>query len=183
MTTRAHPLFSLSVLDKFRHTPPTPGYPENMRRFFSPVDNVKGALTQIVSSAQQSLVLAMYGFDDDDLAHMIRLKLADPSCHVQITLDATQAAGAHEKLLLGREKFPATSIAIGHSEHGAIMHLKLMVIDGWLTVSGSTNWSDSAEAKQDNELTVIADPLFAAESRARIDAIHTNMLAKQREKR
>lgn len=174
-----HPLHDLTVLNKFRHSPPAPGYPPNIARFYSPIDDVHGALVQMVQAAQQSLVLAMYGFDDDQLADAIHSKLLDPTCHTQLTLDATQAAGSHEKRLLGAQDYPATSIAVGHSEHGAIMHLKLIVIDGWLTIGGSTNWSTGAETKQDNEMTVIADPYIAAESRARIDAIHANMLAKR----
>lgn len=182
MKSIAHPLYSLGVLDKFRHSPPTPGYPANIARFYSPIDDVHGALLYLLKSAQQSIVVAMYGFDDPDLAAALRSKLLDPTCHVQLTLDATQAAGAHEKQLLAQQDYPATSIAIGHSEHSAIMHLKLIVIDGWLTIGGSTNWSTSAETKQDNEMTVIADAYVAAESRARIDAVHANMLARQHAK-
>ena len=47
------------------------------------------------------------------------------------------------------------------------------------TVSVTTNWSTGAETKQDNEITVIADHVIAAEARARVDAIHANVLAKQ----
>lgn len=120
----------------------------------------------------------MFGFDDPDLAQILRTKLDDPHCHVQLTLDSTQAAGKHERELLKQQNYPASSIAIGRSEHGAIMHLKAVVIDGWLTIGGSTNWSVGAETKQDNELTVIADPFVAAETRARIDVIHTNIVNK-----
>ena len=169
----------LSALNRFRRVPPPTGYPANVARFFAPVDNVHGVLTFLLSGAKQSLVVAMYGFDDPALAFVLTSKLEDPHCHVQITLDAIEASGKHERELLAKEDYPATSIAIGHSEHGAIMHLKQVVIDGWLTICGSTNWSGSAETKQDNELTVIADPYVAAEARARIDAIHANMLAKQ----
>jgi phosphatidylserine/phosphatidylglycerophosphate/cardiolipin synthase-like enzyme len=120
----------------------------------------------------------MFGFDDEELAASIKTKLAHQDCFVQLTLDSSQAGGVHERDLLSRSDYPASSVAVGRSEHGAIMHMKMVIIDGVIVVTGSTNWSTGAETKQDNQLTVIADPYVAAEARARVDAIHANMIAK-----
>lgn len=171
---------NLSDLDQYRRTPVVAGYPGNLRTLYAPVDDVHGALVALLNSARHSLVLALYGFDDDDLAAVLARKLTQENCYVQLTLDKSQAGGVHERKLLAQENYPASSIAIGTSEHGAIMHMKLCLIDGIYLITGSTNWSASAEAKQDNQLTVIADPYVAAEARSRVDAIHANMLNKAR---
>lgn len=168
---------NITDLDQYKTGGYAPDYPGNIRVLYAPVDEVHQALVNLVRSAQSSLVIAMYGFDDQELADAIREKLHDPGVFVQLTLDSSQAGGVHERAILAEENYPASSIAIGRSERGAIMHLKRIVLDGLIVIGGSTNWSEGGEAKQDNELTVVVDRAVAAEARARIDAIHSHMLA------
>src|SRR5437870_3449827 len=91
------------------------GYPSDTRTFFSPRDDVHGVLTSLIASAQHSIVINMYGYDDDDLDEIIRGKLAAKHVYVQMSLDKSQAGGVHERQLLAQwehGKF-GNSIAIG----------------------------------------------------------------------
>lgn len=154
------------------------GYPEDIRTFYSPVDDVHGVLVALLSSTQQSLVLNMYGYDDDELNDIILEKLEDERIYIQMSLDKSQAGGVHEKQLLAKWQHDliGNSIAIGESTKGAISHMKIVIIDGVYTVRGSTNWSLTGEDKQDNELTIHSNAVIAAETRAELDRNHDAML-------
>jgi phosphatidylserine/phosphatidylglycerophosphate/cardiolipin synthase-like enzyme len=169
-------LDDLSALDKYSAIPFPPGTTPDLRTFWSPIDDVHGVLLELINSATTSLVLAMYGLDDDELVGAIHTKLDNAHCVVQLTLDSSQAGGVHEKALLAKANLPANLIAIGRSERGQIMHMKTLIVDGMDLVTGSTNWSPSGESLQDNELTVRRDLRDAVRARARVDAIHAHMV-------
>ena len=155
------------------------GYPEDQRTFFAPRDNVHGVLVALLQSAQHSIVVNMYGYDDPELNKIIQEKLADEHVYVQMSLDRSQASGEAEKKILASWSNDAfgNSIAIGTSSvHNAISHLKVVIVDGVYTVKGSTNWSLSGQQQQDNELTLSRNAVVAAETRAILDLNHDFML-------
>jgi len=169
---------AITDLDVFKVAGPPSGYPSNMRTFYSPEDHVPQVLQTVISSVSKSIVVAMYGFDDQILAGMLDAALKNPAIYVQITLDQSQAAGAHEKSLLAQyaNDMTGNSVAIGNSERGAIMHRKMVIVDGLCRVSGSTNWSTAGETLQDNELTIIRDAMVCAEARPVLDIEHDSAL-------
>src|ERR1700756_3674888 len=114
----------------------TAGYPANIRTYYSPVDKVHDAILAAIKGAKHSIVMGMYGLDDDEIVAAILEKMKDENVYVQLTLDSSQAAGVHEKAILQKDVFPATSIAIGRSEKGAIIHIKIIVIDNAQLITG-----------------------------------------------
>jgi hypothetical protein len=93
-------LSSLTELDRFKAAPFPPGYPDTTRTFYSPVDQVHEALKALLTSASESIIVAMYGFDDVELNSVLQSALNDEKIYVQMNIDSTQAAGAAERPLL-----------------------------------------------------------------------------------
>jgi hypothetical protein len=86
--------------------------------FYVGRDDVHEILKHILSRVSVSLYLNMFGYDDDELNDIIMTIARDPTVSVLITLDKSQAGGAHEKALLASDvaKYPAlfnTSITTG----------------------------------------------------------------------
>jgi phosphatidylserine/phosphatidylglycerophosphate/cardiolipin synthase-like enzyme len=154
-------------------------YPPNVKSFYSPDDNVHELLKSLLGSAEQSLVINMFGYDDTDLDDIVKSKLVNEHVYVQVSLDRSQSqSGKTERQILAawNNEYFGNSIAIGTSSKHAISHLKMAIVDGIYTVKGSTNWSLGGEQKQDNELTVTNSAVVAAEARAVLDRNHDFML-------
>ena len=114
------------------------------------LDDVHGALKFILSGVSHELHLNMFGFDDDELNDLLWGKVVDPNILVRITLDKSQAGGAHEKKLLDADRARDlttfnTHFAVGQSATHQISHTKGFVADGVIAAHGSTNWSASGE--------------------------------------
>ena len=168
-------------LDKFKRSDNGFGsdWPANVKRFWSPDDDVHGALKYLIASATKTLDVAMYGYDDDELDSLFRAAWESDRVAVRLCLDRSQAGGVHEKQLLkawptGTGNLP---FVIGESRLHAISHLKLCVVDGLYTIEGSTNWSTSGEQKQNNECSIIRDPVVAHDSIWKIALTYAEMTA------
>ncbi len=161
------------------------GYPPDERTFYAPRDRIHDLLVALLGSAQHSIVVNMFGYDDEELNSIIRAKLTDDRVYVQMSLDMRQALSSKtERAILQswRHDDFGNSIAVGTSSvHHAISHLKIVIVDGVYTVRGSTNWSASGESEQDNELSLSRNAVIAAETRGILDANHDFMLKQMKQ--
>lgn len=160
-------------------------YPSNTRRLFSPDDDIHGALIYLIKGATISLAGSFYGWDDKEINELFIDAWQKENLPVQLCLDSTQAAGKAEKSLIS--EWPQDQIGnrlvIGQSRKHAINHTKIIVIDGEITIDGSTNFSDSGESKQNNSCVITFDSVYAAESRSKVDMTHDEMLKQMQVKK
>jgi hypothetical protein len=166
--------------------------------FYVGRDDVHDILKYVLSRVSVSLYLNMFGYDDPELNDIL-LKLAlDSTVTMLVTLDKSQASGAHEKELLDLDRkknlalfnthiaiqpgTPAREFAIGQSATHQISHTKGFVTDGKVAGEGSTNWSIAGEGAgkpgspgykaQNNTQSIITDPDTISRFSAELVAEH-----------
>jgi hypothetical protein len=150
---RNESLQTFTLADLAQYTPEqaySPGASTDFKLFFVGRDDVHSILTHIFSRVRTSLYLNMFGYDDEELNDLVMHIAHDPAITCLITLDKSQAGGAHEKRLLDSDAAndPVafnTHFVIGQSATHQITHTKGFVADGVVAGEGSTNWSASGE--------------------------------------
>jgi hypothetical protein len=164
----------------------------DFRVFYVGRDDVHGVLVHLYSRVRLSVKMNMFGYDDDQLNQILFGLVKDPNVMVQVTLDKSQASGAHEKKILSSDEANdptgyAADFAVGESEYHQISHTKGGVLDGIIAFEGSTNWSSSGEGDgielkaavqhpgfkaQNNTLSVYSNTYEIAKFSARLDYEH-----------
>lgn len=146
-------LQAFTLADLAQYTPEraySPNASADFHLFYVGRDDVHNILKHVLSRVSVSLYLSMFGFDDEELNDILWAKALDPSVTMLITLDKSQAGGAHEKKLLDLDLAQNaaafnTHFTIGESATHNINHTKGWVADGKVGGEGSTNWSASGE--------------------------------------
>jgi len=127
--------------------------------FVSPaVDEVvRLEIISAIDAAQDSLLIAMYSFTDDQIGAAV-IRAEERGVKVYILLDDGQDSAAQ-----GREypKLRDAGIPIGVEHVSGLLHDKFAVIDGELVITGSYNWTDGANDANFENAVFIACPGIA----------------------
>jgi len=76
----------------------------DFRVFYVGRDDVHGVLVHLFTRVRLSVKMNMFGYDDDQLNQILVGLVKDPTVMVQVTLDRSQANGAHEKAILSSDE-------------------------------------------------------------------------------
>lgn len=137
--------------------------------YFSPEDHIVDSLLDLVNGAQQSIYFLAYSFTSDPLGEAIRSRAA-AGVTVEGVMDHSQVNSN-----VGTEFDPFRQAGLDVRRDGnqfGLMHHKVMVIDSSIVVTGSYNFTDSAEKRNDENLIVIYDPQIAAQYLAEFQRVY-----------
>lgn len=124
---------------------------------FSPGDRVAARILSLLQSAQESIHFMAFTLTLDSIAEAL-IERARAGVAVQGVLDASQARNPGSDL----EALRGGGIRVELDGNPAKMHHKVIIIDGRIVITGSYNFSRSAEERNDENVLVIYSPEVAS---------------------
>ncbi len=121
--------------------------------YFSLSNNPQKEIIKNINRAQASINIAMYIFTDREIALPL-IEARERGVKVRLYLDKEQVDYKYSQSRFLVQKGIKTRI----SSNNYIMHHKFAIIDNRLLLTGSYNWTFSANNRNDENLMVIDDP-------------------------
>ncbi len=121
--------------------------------YFSLYDNPQKAIIKNINQAEAFINIAMYVFTDKEIALPL-VKAQERGVKVRLYLDKDQVEYQYSQSRFLVQKGIKTRV----SSNKYIMHNKFAIIDNRLLLTGSYNWTFSANNRNDENLMVIDDP-------------------------
>jgi phosphatidylserine/phosphatidylglycerophosphate/cardiolipin synthase-like enzyme len=121
--------------------------------YFSLYDNPQKAIIENINQAEAFINIAMYIFTDREIAIPL-VKARERGVKVRLYLDKDQVDYKYSQSRFLVQKGIKTRI----SSNNYIMHNKFAIIDNRILLTGSYNWTFSANNRNDENLMVIDDP-------------------------
>ncbi len=135
---------------------PRSSIPQGIQVFFSPNGGATQAVVNALGQATNSVLVQAYSFTSAPLAAAL-LAAQRRGVSVQVILDRSQRTEKYSEADFFVHNEIPTLIDARH----AIAHNKIMIIDHFLVLTGSFNFTKAAEEKNAENLLVINDPGLA----------------------
>lgn len=151
--------------------------PEAWDVCFTPNQSCLPKIVKYVDNAKSSILLLGYSFTSKPITQAL-IRAKKRGVKIRIVLDHSQKSQKHSQEVI--QELCKTHIELRFDYSVKIAHNKIIVIDNQYTVTGSYNWTHSAEFKNAENLVFIHSPEIAKkyteyfEDRWRISRTITN---------
>ncbi|NTU75801.1 MAG: DUF1669 domain-containing protein, partial [Anaerolineaceae bacterium] len=136
--------------------------------YFSPEDKIAGRILKVIASSRKSINIQAFAFTRDDLGDEI-IRRAKAGVNVRGVFDSDQIDSN-----IGGEfpRFLDAGLDVHRDPFMNMLHDKLIIIDGEIIITGSYNFSNSAETKNDENVVIIWDAQLAAQYEQEFEKIY-----------
>ena len=126
-----------------------------VQNYFTPEDDVRGALVAEMDKATNEIAIMAFSFTDPDMTAAVQ-RAVERQVRVMVLLDSDMAThpGANTRAL------EALNANVRMSP-GILLHHKVIVVDRQTVVLGSANFSGGAFDKNDENVLIVRAPNFA----------------------
>lgn len=125
---------------------------------FTPGGRCDVLIIEAIDNAQKTIRVAAYSFTSKPIAAAL-IRARERNIKVWIVLDRSQLTARGGQAFVMREKGIGVRFDLRH----AIMHNKFMVIDNRLSITGSYNFTESAQKRNAENVLVLHDRATARE--------------------
>jgi phosphatidylserine/phosphatidylglycerophosphate/cardiolipin synthase-like enzyme len=128
----------------------------NIEIYFSPEDGIAKHVVQRLQNATTNIRFMTFSYTADDIANAMIAK-AKAGLVVQGVFERQNAAGTGSEYA----KLKSGGVDVLHDGNCYILHHKVIIIDDRTVITGSYNFTGSAERDNDENLMIIDDPAIA----------------------
>ena len=125
---------------------------QNIKVYFSPNGGCQQAVISEIRKATQTIDIAMYYLSSRDIAKAL-VRASENNVRVRIVLDQGQEIESASK----SGYLIKQGVEIRYHLGFGLMHNKFAIIDGKSLITGSFNWTLTAEERNEENLLVIND--------------------------
>jgi len=143
--------------------------------YFSLSDNPQKEIIKNINQAEAFINIAMYIFTDREIALPL-IKAQERGVKVRLYLDKDQVDYQYSQSRFLVQKGIKTRI----SSNNYIMHHKFAIIDNRLLLTGSYNWTFSANNRNDENLLIIDDPEIITRYQNQFEKLWSNKYSPER---
>lgn len=130
----------------------------DVETYFSPDDSVAARLLDVLSLARESIYFLAYSFTSDDIGQLLRDKFSQ-GVTVQGVMEHAQIESNQGTEF---DLFHQFEMDVRRDGIDGQMHHKLMIIDRSIVITGSYNFTASAEDRNDENILIIYSTEIAA---------------------
>lgn len=120
--------------------------------YFSPNGGCQNAVIAEISKAQKTIDIAMYYLTSREIAQEL-LKARDRKIDIRIVLDQSQENQTYSK----SRYLIKNGIEVRYCVCSGLMHNKFAVIDGKVLITGSFNWTATADQQNEENMLIMTD--------------------------
>lgn len=145
--------------------------------YFSPDDGVADVIVDLIDDAQESIYFMAFSFTSDDISDAIQRRALD-GVVVAGVMDKSQTrsnqGGEYDSLL-------RAGLDVHQDIIDGLMHHKVIIIDKEIVITGSYNFSRSAEERNDENILVIHNTDIANEFLKEFERVYPQEISISRE--